>query len=225
MLELRQVTRAYDLGGERAGVFDASLAVAAGEVAVLAGPSGSGKTTLLQVAGLLEPPDAGEVLLEGRAVAGLPEGARCALRLRRLGFVFQAFNLLPELDALENVRLPLELQGLPAPEARGRALALLDRVGLSDRLHHRPARLSGGQQQRVAIARALVHAPALLLADEPTASLDHAHGLPLLDLLAELARERGVACLLASHDPLVIGRADVVFRLEDGRLVATERRP
>ncbi len=225
MLELRQVTRAYDLGGERAGAFDVSLAVAAGEIGVLAGPSGSGKTTLLQVAGLLEPPDAGEVRLEGRAVSGLPEGARCALRLRRLGFVFQAFNLLPELDALENVRLPLELQGLPAPEARGRALALLDRVGLSDRLHHRPARLSGGQQQRVAIARALVHAPALLLADEPTASLDHAHGLPLLDLLAELARERGVACLLASHDPLVIGRADVVFRLEDGRLAATERRP
>ena len=219
MLELRGITRAFELGGERAGVFGVSLDVPAGCLAVLAGPSGSGKTTLLQLAGLLDQPDAGTVLLDGQEVSGLPERARCDLRLRRLGFVFQAFNLVPVLSALENAMLPLQLQGLPEPEARDRAGAALDRVGLADRRDHRPGQLSGGQQQRVAIARALAPEPLLVLADEPTASLDHAHGGPLMDLMAELARERGTAFLVASHDPAVIARAHRVFRLADGRLV------
>ncbi|HQL48647.1 MAG TPA: ABC transporter ATP-binding protein [Holophaga sp.] len=215
---MRNITRTYELGGERAGVFGVSLAVAAGTVAALAGPSGSGKTTLLQVAGLLDVPDEGEVLLEGRLISNLPERERCALRLERLGFVFQSFNLVPVLDALENVMLPLQLAG--RPEARERAEHLLARVGLADRRHHRPGQLSGGQQQRVAIARALANDPKVVLADEPTAALDHAHGEPLLDLMARLARETGAAFLIASHDPMVLDRADEVHRLRDGRLEA-----
>ncbi len=222
MLELRDITRAYELGGERAGVFGVSLDVPAGCLAVLAGPSGSGKTTLLQLAGLLDKPDAGTITLNGQEVSGLSERARCDLRLRRLGFVFQAFNLVPVLSALENAMLPLQLQGLPETEARHRAEAALDRVGLTDRKHHHPGQLSGGQQQRVAIARALAPEPLLVLADEPTASLDHAHGGPLMDLMADLARERGMAAPPAAradcHDPAVIARAHRVFRLADGRL-------
>ncbi|WP_243287032.1 ABC transporter ATP-binding protein [Geothrix terrae] len=224
MLEFREVTRAYELGGERAGVFGVSLAVPKGCLAVLAGPSGSGKTTLLQLAGLLDQPDGGAVLLDGQEVSSLSERERCGLRLSRLGFVFQAFNLVPVLTALENAMLPLQLQGLPEDEARRRAEAALKRVGLSDRLHHRPGQLSGGQQQRAAIARALAPDPLLVLADEPTASLDHAHGGPLMDLMAELAAERGATFLVASHDPAVIARADHVFRLADGRLIEEEHR-
>lgn len=222
MLQFRNLTRAYELGGERAGVFDVSLEVPKGCLAVLAGPSGSGKTTLLQLAGLLDQPDAGAVLLDGQEVSSLPERERCDLRLRRLGFVFQAFNLVPVLSALENVMLPLQLRGLGEGEARGRAERALDRVGLADRLHHRPGQLSGGQQQRAAIARALAPDPLLVLADEPTASLDHAHGGPLMDLMAELAAERGATFLVASHDPAVIARANHVFRLADGRLIEEE---
>jgi putative ABC transport system ATP-binding protein len=224
MLELGDITRAYELGGERAGVFGVSLRVPAGTLAVLAGPSGSGKTTLLQVAGLLDTADAGTVRLEGRVVSGLPERELCQVRLHRLGFVFQTFNLVPVLSALENVMLPLQLQGVADPQARHRARSILERVGLGDRLHHRPGQLSGGQQQRTAIARALVSEPILVLADEPTANLDHAHGGPLMELMAELSRERGVSFLTASHDPAVIERADLVFRLSDGRLVGAEAR-
>ena len=222
MLELRYITRAYELGGERAGVFNVSLEVPKGCLAVLAGPSGSGKTTLLQLAGLLDVPDEGEVRLDGEAVSTLPEKARCDLRLRKLGFVFQAFNLVPVLSALENVMLPLQLQGVTDDEARRRAGSALDRVGLADRRHHRPDQLSGGQQQRAAIARALAPDPLLVLADEPTASLDHAHGGPLMDLMAELAQERGVTFLVASHDPSVIARAHRIFRLRDGKLIGEE---
>ncbi len=223
MLELRAITRAYELGGERAGVFDVSLTVPKGRLTVLAGPSGSGKTTLLQLAGLLDQPDTGEIRLDGQVVSALSEKARCELRLTRLGFVFQAFNLIPVLSALENVMLPLQFQGWSDVEARSRAEAALERVGLSDRRHHHPGQMSGGQQQRAAIARALAPEPLLVLADEPTASLDHAHGGPLMDLMAELAAEQGVTFLVASHDPSVIARAHLVFRLLDGRVVGEER--
>lgn len=224
MLELRSITRAYELGGEKAGVFEVSFKVPEGTLAVLAGPSGSGKTTLLQLAGLIDEPDEGEVRLKGDVVSRLPEKQRCELRLKKLGFVFQSFNLVPVLDALENTMLPLQLQSVSESLARKRAAVVLERVGLSDRLHHRPGQMSGGQQQRVAIARALVTEPILVLADEPTASLDHAHGGPLMDLMAELSRETGTGFLVASHDPAVIQRADLVFRLMDGRLVAREEK-
>jgi putative ABC transport system ATP-binding protein len=219
MLQLREVSRAFELGGEKAGVFGVSLSAPAGELTVLAGPSGSGKSTLLNLAGLLDEPDEGEVLLEGESVSRLPEKARCDLRLRKLGFVFQAHNLVPVLSALENVMLPLQLQGAPESEARRRASDALDRVDLASRLHHRPGQLSGGQQQRVAIARALAPRPKLILADEPTAALDHAHGGPLMLLMRALAREEGAAFLVASHDPDVIAQADRVARLADGRLI------
>jgi putative ABC transport system ATP-binding protein len=222
MLELLNLTRAYEFGGERAGVFGVSLEVPKGCLAVLAGPSGSGKTTLLQLAGLLDAPDEGEVRLDGKAVSALPEQAKCDLRLRRLGFVFQAYNLVPVLSALENVMLPLQFQGVPEAEARQRAEAALERVGLADRRNHHPGQLSGGQQQRAAIARALAPEPLLVLADEPTASLDHAHGGPLMDLMAELASERGVTFLVASHDPSVIARAHRVFRLMDGKVMGQD---
>ncbi|HET8900742.1 MAG TPA: ABC transporter ATP-binding protein [Holophagaceae bacterium] len=222
MLQLRDVSRAFELGGERAGVFGVSLDAPAGQLTVLAGPSGSGKSTLLNLAGLLDEPDEGEVILEGEPVSRLPERARCDLRLRKLGFVFQAHNLVPVLSALENVMLPLQLQGAPESEAKRRASEALDRVDLSARLQHRPGQLSGGQQQRVAIARALAPKPKLILADEPTAALDHAHGGPLMALMRALAREEGAAFLVASHDPAVIAQADRVARLADGRLVTVE---
>ena len=216
---LRGVTAGY--GGEEV-LSEVDLTVREGTTTAVLGGSGSGKTTLLQIAGLLDPPDAGEVRLQGGRVSGLPERVACALRLSRLGFVFQAFNLVPVLDALENVMLPLQFQGIGEAEARRRAAAALDRVGLSDRMHHRPGQLSGGQQQRTAVARAFVTDPLLVLADEPTASLDHAHGGPLLDLMGALAKERGTAFLVASHDPAVISRADHVVRLMDGRRAPSE---
>ena len=225
MLSLHDLTRAYEAGGERAGVFGVSLEVPAGRVTALAGPSGSGKTTLLQLAGLLDRPDEGEVRLEGEPVSHLSDRALTALRLHRLGFVFQAHNLLPVLSALENVMLPLQLRGLPEEAARTKAEAALHAVDLANRLDHRPAALSGGQQQRVAIARALAGDPAVVLMDEPTASLDQAHGAPLMDLVHRLALERGVAVLVASHDPMVLARAHRVARLVDGRLTALEEAP
>lgn len=219
MLELQNITRTFEMGGEVAGVFDISFVVEKSSVTVLAGPSGSGKTTILQVAGLLDEPEAGEVLLEGEKLTGLRETRRCNIRLHHMGFVFQNFNLVPVLNAMENVMLPLQFQGLSECVARQRACEVLSRVGLSDRLHHRPGQLSGGQQQRAAIARALAGRPKLILADEPTANLDHSHGGPLLDLMVELARENSTAFLVASHDPSIIQRADKVIRLADGRTV------
>lgn len=222
MLQLHEVSRAFELGGERAGVFGVSLDAPGGALTVLAGPSGSGKSTLLNLAGLLDEPDEGEVTLDGEPVSHLPEQVRCELRLHKLGFVFQAHNLVPVLSALENVMLPLQLQGASEAEAKRRAAEALDRVDLSARLHHRPGQLSGGQQQRVAIARALAPKPRVILADEPTAALDHAHGGPLMALMKTLAREEGAAFLVASHDPAVIAQADRVARLADGRLLAIE---
>ncbi|MBS1784060.1 MAG: ABC transporter ATP-binding protein [Acidobacteria bacterium] len=222
MLHLHAVSRAFELGGEKAGVFGVSLDAPEGQLTVLAGPSGSGKSTLLNLAGLLDEPDEGEVLLDGEPVSRLPEKARCDLRLRKLGFVFQAHNLVPVLSALENVMLPLQLQGASEAEAKRRASEALDRVDLSSRLHHRPGQMSGGQQQRVAIARAFAPKPKLILADEPTAALDHAHGGPLMALMKTLAHEEGAAFLVASHDPAVIAQADRVARLADGKLIAVE---
>jgi putative ABC transport system ATP-binding protein len=224
LLQLENITRAFESGGELAGAFNVSLALDSGVMAVLAGPSGSGKTTLLQVAGLLDQPDEGRVLLNGQSVSHLAESARCDIRLKQLGFIFQNFNLMPVLDAIENVMLPIQLLGHSRADASEMAASALVRVGLGNRLGHLPGELSGGQQQRVAIARALVAGPILVFADEPTANLDKAHGAPLIDLMRELASETGTSFLAASHDPMVIDRADEVYRLEDGRIVAIERR-
>jgi len=221
-LQLENITRAFESGGDRAGVFDVSLQLDGGRMAVLAGPSGSGKTTLLQVAGLLDPPDEGRVVIGGVEASQLPEALRCDIRLKQMGFVFQNFNLVPVLDAVENVMLPLQLQGVPASQAAEIAKKSLLRVGLENRMKSRPGELSGGQQQRVAIARALAAEPKLVFADEPTANLDRAHGGPLIQLMRELARETGASFLVASHDHLVIDMADEIFYLEDGRVSAHE---
>jgi len=222
LLQLENITRAFEVGGDKAGVFDVSLRLDSGKMVVLAGPSGSGKTTLLQVAGLLDPPDEGRVVIGGIEASQMPEARRCDLRLKQMGFVFQSFNLVPVLDAMENVMLPLQLLGFQTSEAAERAKKTLSRVGLESRMKSRPSELSGGQQQRVAIARALAAGPALVFADEPTANLDRAHGVPLIQLMRELALETGASFLVASHDHLVIDMADEIFQLEDGRIAAHE---
>ncbi len=190
-----------------------------GEFVVVAGPSGSGKSTLLNLLGCLDDPDAGSILVEGRDVASLSASERTRLRRRRLGFVFQAFHLLPVLSAFENVEYPLLIDGVAREERRVRATAALAAVGLHNRLDHRPDQLSGGERQRVAVARALVHDPVLVLADEPTANLDSTTGGAVVDLLTRLNAERRVSFLLATHDPAIMRRAPRVVGLSDGRVV------
>lgn len=219
VLSARHLRREYRAGAERvAALADVSLDLAPGEFAVLAGPSGSGKTTLLNLLGLLDTPDAGTVSLEGRDVAGLGERGRARLRRERIGFVFQSHQLIPVLTAEENVAFPLWLRGLAETECVSRARAALASVGLEGLERRRPEGLSGGQRQRVAVARALVGEPAVVLADEPTASLDGESALRLVDLLSTLNRERGVAFLLSSHDPRVVERSRRRIDLGDGRI-------
>ncbi len=196
----------------------ADLELEAGTLAALVGPSGSGKSTLLHIAGLLERPSAGEVVIEGRAAAGLSDAERTRLRRRRIGFVYQMHHLLADFTALENVVLPQLLAGVGRRAAEARARELLIRLGLAERLDHRPARLSGGEQQRVAIARALANRPALLLADEPTGNLDPATAGEVFALLLEVVREAGTAALVATHDADLARRMDAIWRLSDGRL-------
>ncbi len=218
LLRLRGVTRVHEKDGAPvkalAGV---DLDVAAGEYAALLGPSGSGKSTLLQVLGCLDAPTAGSYRLEGREVAGLPVAA-LALARRRIGFVFQSFHLLPGRTAQENVALPLRYAGVPERDRLARAAAVLQRVGLGDRMRHLPRELSGGQQQRVAIARALVAQPALVLADEPTGNLDSRAGGEIVALLEELWRE-GRTLIVVTHDERLALRARRVVRMLDGRIV------
>lgn len=226
ILEARGLTKIYRLGEERVvGVSDASLVLEAGEFAVLAGPSGSGKTTLLNLLGLLDLPDSGTLVFEGRDVSALDERERSRLRREKLGFVFQAHQLVPVLSAEENVALALWIRGLPEAVCAARARAALAAVGLAGLEERRPDALSGGQRQRVAVARALVGEPVLILADEPTASLDSETAKLLLDLFEEIHRVRDVAFLFSSHDPRIVERAERRIRLLDGRVVADERVP
>jgi putative ABC transport system ATP-binding protein len=226
ILEARSLTKIYRLGEERVvGVSDATLVLEAGEFAVLAGPSGSGKTTLLNLLGLLDVPDSGSLVFGGQDVSALDERGRSRLRREKLGFVFQAHQLVPVLSAEENVALALWIRGLPEADCSARARAALAAVGLGGLEDRRPDALSGGQRQRVAVARALVGEPVLILADEPTASLDSETAKLLLDLFEELHRARGVAFLFSSHDPRIVERAERRIRLLDGRIVADERAP
>ena len=194
------------------------LAIGRGELVTVAGPSGSGKSTLLHLLGGLDEPDAGRVFVDGTDLATLGERERTLLRRRRLGFVFQTFNLVPVLSALENVEYPLLLDGRPAGERRDRAAEALAAVGLAARSGHRPDQLSGGERQRVAIARAVVHAPLALLADEPTGNLDSATAAGILDLLLALRRERGTTIVIATHDPALVARSPRRLVLRDGRI-------
>lgn len=199
------------------------LTIERGEFTALCGPSGSGKTTVLNMAGALDSPTKGRVLLEGVDLASLDRRARARLRRDRIGFVFQSYNLLPVLTAYENAELVLSLQSVPEAERRSRVLALLAEVGLTGLEDRRPAELSGGQQQRVAIARALAPDPAVVLADEPTANVDSETAEQLLDLMEQLNRERGATFVFSTHDPRVMDRARRLVRIVDGRVARDER--
>jgi putative ABC transport system ATP-binding protein len=216
-LELRNVSKRLRSGERELLVVDRlSLRVEPGEFLAILGPSGSGKSTLLGLAAGLDRPTEGEVLLDGRPIHDLSEDELARLRRGRIGFVFQSFQLLGNLTALENVLLPLELAG--RAEATRRARELLAAVGLAERGHHYPSQLSGGEQQRVALARAFAVEPSLLLADEPTGNLDGATGAVVLELLARLRAERGATLVLVTHDPEVAARADRRIHLRDGRI-------
>jgi len=220
ILEARALRKTYRGGdNELVEVLNqVDLAVGRGEVVAVVGASGAGKSTLLHLLGALEAPTAGEVILDGVAYSALSEDEKNVLRNRRLGFVFQFHHLLREFTALENVMMPLLIAGRAPAEAESRAAELLAAVGLAGRLTHRPAQLSGGEQQRCAVARALVHDPEVLLADEPSGNLDHAHSGLLHDLLLGLARTLETALVVVTHNRLLAERADRVLLLENGRL-------
>lgn len=222
ILQARDLSRQVVFGGQPlvilAGI---NLTLHAGDTLAIVGRSGSGKSTLLGLLAGLDLPSHGDVLLAGQSLSALDEDGRARLRQQQIGFVFQNFQLLPALSALENVMLPLELAG--ASDARSRAVAMLERVGLASRLAHRPQELSGGEQQRVAVARAFVTRPALLLADEPTGNLDGDTGLLVADLLFELNREQGTTLVLVTHDNELARRCSHQVQLAGGRLVETEQ--
>ena len=216
LYELRGVAKFFQRGPTTVRALDGvDLEIAAGEFVALEGPSGSGKTTLLQLLGALDRPSAGDIIFEGRDLVGMPDHELAELRLRSFGFVFQQFNLIPTLTAVENVEVKLA----PAGGDRARALEMLDEVGLAERADHLPAHLSGGEQQRVAIARALSVEPRVVLADEPTGNLDSATGGEIIELLEKLAREHGSTIIVATHDPSLAARAPQRLAMRDGKLV------
>jgi lipoprotein-releasing system ATP-binding protein len=218
-LELKGVTRIYRQAGVELKVFhDISFALAAGETVALVGQSGAGKSSLLHIAGLLEAPTSGEVIIEGKRASKLPDSERTLIRRETLGFVYQAHHLLPEFSALENVSIPRRLAGHSPADADAEARRLLGEVGLSQRLTHRPAQLSGGEQQRVAIARALANGPRVILADEPTGNLDPHTADFVFDMLIGLVRAEGLAALIATHNYALAEKMDRTLLLSDGVL-------
>lgn len=219
-LSARLVRKCYSLGRRTLEVLrGVDLQVNQGDFVALRGASGAGKSTLLHLMGGLDRPDSGEVFVGDQRLAELSDSALTLFRNRHIGFIFQSYHLLPELDALENVMLPAQMARIPTTTARERAKHLLQRVGLEDRLEHRPAELSGGEQQRVALARCLINQPKVILADEPTGNLDSKTGTGVLELLLELRSERGVTLVIATHDASVAARANHVVEMVDGRLV------
>ena len=225
LIHVRGVTRIYQQGAlDVHALRGVDLDVEAGEFTALAGPSGSGKTTLLNIVGLLDQPTEGTVEVAGVDIAGMNRGEAADFRLATVGFIFQAYNLVPVLTAYENAEFTLLLRGVDARERRHRVEPLMERVGLADLMDRKPHELSGGQQQRVAVVRALATEPRIVLADEPTANLDSATSNELLDLMLELNQELSTTFLFSTHDPAVIDRARRIVRLLDGRVEGVESR-
>jgi putative ABC transport system ATP-binding protein len=225
IVETRDLSRDYEMaGGPVHALTDVNLRIERGRLVALRGRSGSGKTTFLSVVGALDRPTRGSVAVDGLAVSEVPEAELIRFRRQNIGFVFQAFGLMPILSAAENVEVPLRLVRAEPRERDRRVRELLELVGLGDRVNHRPHELSGGEQQRVAIARALANRPALLLADEPTGQLDSQTGRAIMVLLQHLIRSEGVTAIVATHDPALIDLADRVIELGDGKVVADSER-
>ena len=223
VLELRNVRKTYRLGEHVVPALQGvSLTVQPGEMLALTGPSGSGKSTLLNLAGLIDTPDTGEILLRGRSVTALGDTEATLLRRDAIGFVFQGFNLVPVMTVADNVDYPLFLTGVPAAERRERVAQVLAAVGLAEHAQHRPDALSGGQRQRVAVARALIKRPTLVIADEPTASLDSHTAEQVLALMRERGHAQGAAFLIATHDARLLRRCDRVIALRDGVIVEAQ---
>jgi len=222
-VKTESLRKIYVSGDQRVAAVDGiSLEIAAGEFAAIAGPSGSGKTTLLNLIGALDTPDEGRIWVDDVEITNLSRGDRANLRRDRLGFIFQSYNLIPVLSALENAEFVLLLQGVDAAERERRVRSVFRKIGLEGLENRRPHQLSGGQQQRVAIARAIVSEPALVLADEPTANLDSATGAALLDVMQELNRDLGTTFIFSTHDPRVMERASRLIRLVDGAIDADQ---
>ena len=218
-LELKRVTRTFNQGGREIAVLrEAGMSLARGEIVALVGPSGAGKSTLLHIAGLLERPDSGDVVITGEYCADMPESERTRLRREALGFVYQFHHLLPEFSALENVMLPQMIAGVNKSTARERAGELLEMVGLSDRATHRPGELSGGEQQRIAIARSVANAPSVLLADEPTGNLDPETAGAVFGQMLKLVRGVGLGALVATHNLELASKMDRILQLRDGHI-------
>jgi putative ABC transport system ATP-binding protein len=222
-IEIEHVTKRYDLGAEPIfALNDVTISVDASEYLAIMGPSGSGKSTLMNVIGCLDRPSEGSYRLRGKSVADLDDDELARIRNEEVGFVFQTFNLMPRADAFQNVELPLVYAGVTAAQRKTRTAEALEKVGLSDRAHHRPNELSGGQRQRVAIARALVNAPSILLADEPTGNLDTKTGEEIMALFGEL-QSRGQTLIVVTHEEDIASRARRVVRLRDGKIESDER--
>ncbi len=222
--ETQKLRKNYHFGDtEVQALREVSVEIEEGEFIAVWGPSGSGKSTLCNLIGLLDVPSSGEVVVAGQAASGLSDRRRSELRNSSIGFVFQNFNLIPVLTALENVMLPLQIKGVSRNEARERAERLLVEVELSDRMNHRPQKMSGGQQQRVAIARALVTDPALVIADEPTANLDTRNATLIIDLMRRINHERGAAFVFSTHDDRLLDRVDRRIHLQDGEIIEDDR--
>ena len=226
LIELRQVYKDYHLGETTIRALRGiDLRIESGELVAIWGPSGSGKSTLCNIIGMLDTPSSGSVLFEDDDVSGLSDEKRSELRNKTLGFVFQTFNLIPVLSALENVILPLEISGESGVTARKKAMRQLADLGLSEHLAHRPNKLSGGQQQRVAIARALINDPAIVLADEPTANLDSETAVKIIELMRELNQKRGATFIFSTHDQRLLARINRKILLRDGIIIQDEASP
>lgn len=220
IVKIEQVSKVYCKGSVAVNALqDVDLEIRKGEFTALVGPSGSGKTTLLNLIGGLDTPSGGKIWVGDQEIGALSKSRLSDLRLRKVGFVFQEYNLIPVLSALENVEYVMLLQGVPEQERRERSLAMLAELGLQGMEHRRPNELSGGQQQRVAVARAIVSEPLIVLPDEPTANLDSVAGAALLDLMRELNEAKGITFVFSTHDPMVMQRAKRIVHLHDGRVV------